>query len=237
MIFGKNAEVQAAQEKLESIRLAIHKETERLLLEQRTRLNTVSHELEKGITQQNIVLTELTQTVSNTKCEYSSLQSYIVEATNTLELVKKDITDAKQEYSSLKQSSTQENERILHLKDQKSQLEIAVSTLKTESIAETSVLSKLKDTKDILESKIADLEVEYDKKAAEKEEKQAILNTKLLISRQELEQHQQQDTVVRDELAKWQKRLEERDTNLRVRERKVEDSETKLIHNANLLEL
>lgn len=102
---------------------------------------------------------------------------------------------------------------------------------------EQSMLAPLLDEEKAIHQRIVRLEEEYATKSADKEAAQAIIDGKLLTSQQEWEQHQQEDTVVRNSLAEWQKRLEERDKNLRIRERKVEQGEGKLIQNSGLLNL
>lgn len=53
----------------------------------------------------------------------------------------------------------------------------------------------------------------------------------------EIEERELRESLTRNDLAKWERTLQERDQNLRIRETKVGQSEDKLVRNSKLLNL
>ena len=236
-LFSKNAEVQAAQSKLDNLHVAIDKETKRLLAEQEQQIAIARKSLEESIGQQKYVLTEVVQTVADMQREKRSLEDDLQKAHNALTTCQDECATIQKRKTELEDALTADKVTISALMNDKLQLELAISRLEETKSAEEVAVDELKTTKQGLEQRIITLEADYDAKSAEKESQQALLDAKLLTSRQELEQHQQEDAIVRDSLATWKKQLETRDQNLRIREHKVEEGEAKLINNSNLLNL
>ena len=177
------------------------------------------------------------QTVADMQREKRSLEDDLQKAHNALTTCQDECATIQKRKTELEDALTADKVTISALMDDKLQLELAISRLEETKSAEEVAVDELKTTKQGLEQRIITLEADYDAKSAEKESQQALLDAKLLTSRQELEQHQQEDAIVRDSLATWKKQLETRDQNLRIREHKVEEGEAKLINNSNLLNL
>lgn len=88
-----------------------------------------------------------------------------------------------------------------------------------------------------LDEDIQTLESDYEQEKATKEVSISKLDVKLLDKSQELDLIQDKERLIRTDLASWQRSLEEKDKNLRLREVKVEEGENKIVTNANLLNL
>lgn len=119
----------------------------------------------------------------------------------------------------------------------KQQLELDISILSDKLTALTDSVVSLEAKEATHTQRMAELEEEYTAKLAEKEKSLALLDAKLLDRANQLQQNSDQFTIEKDRLATWQKQLDVRDKNLRVREINVETGESKLIQNSNLLNL
>lgn len=77
----------------------------------------------------------------------------------------------------------------------------------------------------------------FETKKHQKEHDLALLDAKTLDLAQNIEQREEEVNQIRDKFANWQKELEKRDSNLRIREAKVKMGEDKLLTNSDLLNL
>lgn len=126
-----------------------------------------------------------------------------------------------------------------------------VNTLK---IAEESLsvnIAELHVQQQQIEDQLVSLRIEFEEKnkdfaqlqdTIEQKTKQfntdiSILDQKKQILVQEIIENHAQNNTIRENLASWNKKLDERDKNLRIREAKVNDQEKSIARNYNLLNL
>lgn len=138
-------------------------------------------------------------------------------------------------------STKQETDRLLR---ENSQLEASKDLLQSE-------IGELSGDRSQLQSEITDheavkmrliediraLEAEYERDKLAKDENIAKLNASILDLSQNLDLIQEKERLIRTDLATWQRSLDEKDKNLRIRELKVEQGENKIVQNAGLLNL
>lgn len=112
-----------------------------------------------------------------------------------------------------------------------------ISSLDTaRSIAQTATMESEALKMRLIED-VQSLEVEHDEKVQDKEKSIALIDAKILESSQQLDLVQDKERLIRGDLATWQRTLEEKDKNLRIRERKVDEGENKIVNNASLMNL
>lgn len=138
---------------------------------------------------------------------------------------------------SLESAITVSKTALEELTTEEINLKGAISSLKTEG---ANLLYKQTSILDQIEAKRTDLsilsdEFEVQKTASEKE--LSILEHKRQDLANEIVENRAQDDKVRENLALWQKKLEDQDSNLRVREGRVNQQEQSVARNYNLLQL
>lgn len=120
---------------------------------------------------------------------------------------------------------------------QRHELELAIGDLEIKKVEVEESIPGLKATFSTWKGKIDAYEVEFANLVAEKEKRLKLLDAKALALKQKLDLQDKVEADTRLEFANRQRRLDEWEKNLRVRESKVELGENKLINNANLLNL
>lgn len=148
-----------------------------------------------------------------------------------------DLIAADTQLKGIMQRLTHVTEEVKGFETQLQLLRQFIGTAEEQKRTIESELETLQATKDSLGHKIAALDADYDQKTAEKGKIVALLDAKILDLSQQSESFTVQEETTRQNLAKWQRILEERDVNLRIREAKVEQGEDKLVTNANLMNL
>lgn len=236
-IAHRTSELQAVQKKLNSLQAKFDSETARLATEQETTLKKVITPLEaelqrlKGdIIKQNRLLTGNIPKIQAQKDEIRALEE-------TASVKQNDLVAANTQLMSAMQQSRRIIEAVKASETQLQGLQRDIGAAEEQKRAFGAELEVLQGTKDSLGHKIATLDADYEQKAAEKAKIVAILDAKILNLSQQAEEFERQEEASRQNLAEWQKVLEVRDKNLRVREIKVEQGESKLVANANLMNL
>lgn len=182
-------------------------------------------------------LSELQVRLKDAKKEHT----IIVEKVAELQLQHTELADS---LTKSRKSIVDDQEQLRIIKKEISELENVKSDLKkTNSLLfseELRLEDTIKEKKTViteLRQQIAMVTTELAEQETDKEKKLGLLNAKLLAVTTQIKQHIEEDMMIRRSLANWQKQLEERDQNLRMREAKVEQGEDKIVRNANLMNL
>lgn len=233
----RNAEVQAAQSELSKLQDQIASKTSRLLKEQAETLEIERTALISAIESRKPELIKINKEITILETKKQRLESDVLSITtelkNTLEITKASIT----EHDILTNQIIVLEEIINGLKIDKNQLEMSLKESEESEIdIKSSILGAQNDLK-IYEERLNTVKLEYSSKLSEKEEKLSLLDTKILMRANEIEQQHKNEEQTRNDLAIRQKSLDEWDKNLRIREEKVAMGEDKLIRHSNLLKL
>lgn len=142
-------------------------------------------------------------------------------------------------------------EASIVLKTDTQRLQSAIRPLESEKVHLEQCVSDLVDKKRDLETsvnaldsefaacelRIIQAEAKYTVLITKKEAVVKNLDTKTLDMLHKIKESEVAESATREDLSRWQRVLEERDRNLRIRENKVEMGEDKLVQNSNLLNL
>lgn len=158
------------------------------------------------------------------------LLSLAKEANNKLSVAETSLTEVNERT----EHSLSENKRQ---SDVKELLQADISELETYNNILHSETTEAEALKMKLIEDIQGLETEYTEKKEQNDKNIEFLDAQILEKSQNIETIQEKEYLIRTDLAKWQKRLEDQDKNLRIRELKVQEGETKIVQNANLLNL
>lgn len=146
-------------------------------------------------------------------------------------------TDLSHENIELKSSITVNQKELSDTLVEKANTELAVTNL-TENMK--ALLLEQTRLEDHIQSKSADLNTlneEFSSKKAEAEKELSILEMKKRDQATEILENRAQDDKVRENLADWQRKLEEKDQNLRIREARNNEKEKSIARNYNLLNI
>lgn len=179
----------------------------------------------------------LEDNVASLVLQRESLDEEVSDANNLLERLNVDIEDAKRCLVAAENLVKKARDEITPLGTEKRSLELTISEMTEQQQVLRLSIASLQDIFKDWQKRADGAEAEYADKTASKEKIIQTLDTKILAVTQALEERQLAETSTRDELAKMQRTLDERDRNLRIRETKVEQGESKLIQNANLMNL
>lgn len=208
-----------------------------MLAEQRQKL-TADLTLLKGdlsVYRESIIL--LQDEIASLVLLREDLENKIKELHISLENIENSIQILTDRIPDLNREADEIGKTIISLNTDKLAAEQRVNILSDEEIRlETSILV-LQDAFKDWQQKLDGAQIEYATKIANKEEILKNLNANLLKITQELDEKQRIESSIRDELAVTHRLQDERDKNLRVREAKIEQGESKLIQNANLMNL
>lgn len=148
--------------------------------------------------------------------DLKTVENKIIDAKKELEAINTDIDVAK--------SSLQDINDLI----EKAKVELQTANYQIdEAVKRKSDLSR----------EIVNKEVEFETQKQERESTISILDSKIVDLATSLDQRRQEELTTRGDLAIWEKALEERDLNLRIREEKVNQSESKIIRNSNLMNI
>lgn len=236
-MFSLNAEAQAAQKLLDGIRDKIEKETVWLLSSQKDRLDALYTLFVAEKKQQEDTIDYLKLEVGKLKTSKQTLSSTIDEMDATTRIAKSELLSINEKITVVDDHAKAQEQRVLAFTGQQKELEQSISLLDTRK---NDLLGEVEELEGQLAEKKQSVAIQIDVLDASIEEKQrtmTVLDTKLVEIKQEMELQQAKDSLTRSSLADWQKTLEERDRNLRIRELKVEQGEGRLTQNADLLNL
>lgn len=236
-LFSKNAEVQAAQRKLDSLKSDINKKTARLLAEQAKTYRSEGRKLQLDIDEANETLTSLAQDIIGLKDEKRQLSDTVIDLKLKVDVDIARVESTKKEYAAITESLQRLRDETEVLVTERLTLERSLSELQVQKSALVSSMEKNMDALQSTEKQLAHTEASYASEKGEKAEKIYLLDVKILENTQIIERQQQEEIATRMSLATWQKTLDERDQNLRIREQKVNDGEQKLVRNSTLLDL
>lgn len=230
-------EAQAVQESLTQLQAEFDRNTIRLLAEQTATLDATKvifeneqADLKETIEKQSLVIdrnnTKITEQDKALELATNAVSQIIYE----IEREERALTDAKQQTDKLIRSKSE-------LSADKLALELSITLLEERKLTvETEAVEQIK-AKGLIIDDINELQEVYDKDKLDKDQTIAFLNTKILDLSQKATVIQDKERLIRTDLATWQESLAEKDKNLRLRERKVEQGEDKIVQNANLLNL
>lgn len=237
MVFSKNAEVQAAQEKFDNLTSQIAKQTKRLLAEQEERLVAVKVKIEIDIADCKAVLNGVKSAITDHQVREKALQLSIHELEGDEKVLQEQIKSERTTLADLQAEAEQTATLIKTFEIKEHAIEVAISKKTADLDKLNADIQSREAMVDELQHKLDGVEVDYAKKIADKEAIVAELDAKVIENTQAMKKFEQEEAFTRQEFASWQKRLEQRDQNIRIRELKVEQGEGKLVHNANLLNL
>lgn len=222
---------------MNSLQAKFNSETARLTAEQEATLKEAIiplkaelQRLKSDIIKQNQLLTGNIPKIQAHKDEIRALEE-------TASVKQNDLIAADTQLRGVMQRLAHVTEEVKASETQLQLLQQHIGTAEEQKRTLESELEALQGSKDNLGHKIMTLDADYDQKATEKSKIVAILDTKILDLSQRAEEFEGQEEAIRQNLADWQKVLEARDKNLRIREVKVEQGEDKLVANANLMNL
>lgn len=212
-------------------------ETNKLLAERYIKLEEAESKLQFVIktikTEENLLSAEKKEhekLISDRENEINELSA----EKDALQHINKDLLDKN---DTILASIDQYTQKISVLEHRKQDMESEVTLISDRKIQITSELGDLESQIEQKRKKMNNDTTRYDDFIQSKEKQLDILNAKLLDSAQKVDLNQKYEETTRRQLATWQKALDERDVNLRIRESKIEMGEDKLIQNSNLMNL
>lgn len=147
------------------------------------------------------------------------------------------VTDKASTCKKLKDRIDAATVQLLTTQSDKRELELQVSALNDTKLQLAHDIATVEQQLKVAQTKVILADKAYQAQVDEKQAAIAKLDASLLDRTQFIEALRQEESVLRSSMAAWQKTLEEKDKNLRIREQKVELGENKLIQNSNLLNL
>lgn len=233
----RKSELQAVQRKLTDLQTEFDRKTLRLLEEQSETLDKSKRilideqaDIRDQIERQKRVIERNTSQILGFEIAVVELNEVIAGIHSEMNSAEAKLNDTKALNDELiKQNSQLGLARDLVLSE--------ISSLDTaRSIAQTATMESEALKMRLIED-VQSLEVEHDEKVQDKEKSIALIDAKILESSQQLDLVQDKERLIRGDLATWQRTLEEKDKNLRIRERKVDEGENKIVNNASLMNL
>lgn len=237
LAFSKNAEVKVAQGKLNSLEDEIGRKTIRLLNEQAKTVAEARLQLEADIGAAKDELSSTKDAVRTVKASLVAVTGELSSAEEQLSHVKGEIVAQTRQLGTVKDDVTVMERKLEHLDRDRQTLDTAIDALTTEKSRLNEELPPLREQAALLVGRIDDAEKALAQLTDKRERQIETLDTLILQKTQQLEAMKLEETATRDYLASWERTLGERDTNLRLREAKVQDGESKLVRNADLLNL
>lgn len=236
-MFSKNAEVQAVQREIDNLKARFEHKTTELLAEQQMLLEAEGKVLKDTVKGRRRALTKVKELMKEAETDLSSVRADMILAQDDLEATLKAIDIAQDDLRGIQEKHTQVEDGLVASRDALRDVELSVSKLQTEE-------NRLLDSISAKERALYDLERQevnaqdtFSASEVLRNKQLAVLDAKLLAVVDEIEQKTQEYEVTRRSLAEWQTRLEAQDQNLRIRESKVAEGETKIVRNSNLLNL
>lgn len=208
-----------------------------MLKEQRETLSADASVVLVQVNEQRRKLTNINDDIAIAQKLKLKTDKELGDVTTRLESVYKAVESAQDDLVITRKQQEEADQQLADVQQQRLVVEQSISKLTEE---ENRLLSSISDKEAVLyaleQQEISDRDA-FVAAEALRSQKLKELDAKLLVVVDEINQNADEFNNTRDSLATWQKTLEERDKNLRVRELKVEQGEGKLIQNANLLNL
>lgn len=223
--------------KKQTLKAEIDRQTKRLLDEQASVLEAAQKKANKELesTKNLTVLTE--NNLAITREKVSTLSITITDLETELENIQSEIKTRKETAESLDERIKMLQDKTDALIDGQKRLELANSQLESRNRQlqeeQQTLVKEIEHTKTI--AKTAQLKFDKDKK--ELDDLLALTEAALKEKQQEILAIRDEEALIRSDLAKMQRIQDERDTNLRMREAKVTQEESRIIRNSNLMKL
>ncbi len=233
----RNAELLAVQKKLDKLDSLYKSRTEELLEQQQVTLTQFNESSEAVIETKKTEIIELEEALNDLIAQNDKLQSVINNSTDELEIIQQEVSDNQNQLERQQEAHTEISNQVYSLNSTKNTIELEISNLEDKRVELQKLVKLIEERIPTIKTKLEALESEFSQKEAEKQTALNNLDSKLLELTQAIEQNQDEVQRTRNELAIWQKKLEEQDENLRIREAKVSLGENKLIRNSQLLNL
>lgn len=168
---------------------------------------------------------------------FSKVQSEIQDLEYTKKVLVQTNTDLNIENRDLKSSIIVQTEEVASLKTELSTLERTLSVLRTDNDKSAELKESLLETIKVKTEEIDTLEATLVANRAAAEQELAILEVKKQTVMQEILENRQAEDKVRENLAIWEEKLNQKDKNLRIREARASEQEKSIQRNYNLLNL
>lgn len=237
LAFSKNAEAQAAQRKLDELQAQFDRETTRLRVAQHKELTEARAVLLAAIEDAQLDLDAKNEALDGVEQQLRATETKVKEATDRLAIALQGIESAQNELAEVRRQQIRADDAVAKANQKRTDLERDNSVLATEKMSLQDATNRLRVGKEDLVKQIDDLVTDFAAQKTLKEDHIEQLNRQIVDLTAEIEQKTEEDRVTRASLAEWQTRLEAQDQNLRVRELKVAEGESKIVRNANLLNL
>jgi chromosome segregation ATPase len=236
-VFSKNAEAQAVQGKINSLDAEFERKTAQLLAEQRTKLEAEADVLLAATSHQKTIVTGLTESVRDSELELSTIKADTLLAKDDLKSILREVEIAQDNLVATRKQQEQADAALERTKSEQTTAELAVAKLSTEETRLLESINSEQEQLTSLEQQLVDATTAFDTAKTDREENLRQLDAKLLAVTTDIEQKTEEEEITRRSLAEWQSRLEARDQNLRLREARVAEGETKIVRNSTLLNL
>lgn len=232
-----NTEVNVVGRRRQQIASETKKETDRLLRKRRTDLNKLEKQVESRLkpletTEKQLKdsLRSLTASKTALEADLVALRGEIKATRDVLSDQQQLLNDKKAELQVLETTKLGLEKSINSLNDQKNSLQTSNSELINQN-------AEVKRTNEELTENLDFLRRDFKVAKQAKEEQIAALNERLETLISQAENQEQSNRLVREDLAKRQRAIAEKEKNLSVREYKVRRDEGILARNADLLDL
>lgn len=190
-----------------------------------------------AISKQKHLLAELLDDTKSTQLDLSTVQADILLATDDLNRVLKGLEVAQDNLLVTRKQQEIVNDDLQRTKNEQISLEQTVARLNTEENRLLQVISDKEAELYHLEQRTVEATTAFDIAKTDREESLRQLDAKLLVVTTGIDQKLADEQLTRKSLAEWQTKLESQDQNLRIREMKVSEGETKIVRNSALLDL
>lgn len=182
-------------------------------------------------------LAKINRSIKNADLDLDTVRVHTIQAEDKLRTVLKDVEIAQDNLVDTHKQQQSTDELLEQVKIQISEGELTVSGLSVEEQRLLGSISDKKVTLEEFEQQELASQAYCNSAVATRESQVKQLEDKLLLLTTEIDQKVEDERLMRTSLAEWQKRLESQDQNLRIREAKVAEGETKIVRNSSLLNL
>lgn len=171
------------------------------------------------------------------KDKLDKLETEIADLDHEKRVLQQTVADVTTTNQDLRGEKSVLESEIEELKQVRQTLQADIGSLQTSHDDYKSHISELREEFSELEDKTHRFKEDSEAQEAELTTKISMLEAKRTALIQDIEENRANDDQVRDNLAAWQKSLEEQDSNLRIREAKAAQQEKAIVRNYKLLEM
>lgn len=168
---------------------------------------------------------------------YSKVDAEIQDLEHTKKVLQETNATLSHENIDLQSAIIVHSSEIERLRVEEAALQSRTAELKESIEHITAELSELQDTIVLRSTQLDEVEQEFASTKADMQRQVSILEARLDALREEIMDNNSKQEHTRDALAEWEKKVGERDKNVRIREEKVSGREKALIRNYELLNL